>query len=121
MNPFGDNLINGAEEDGMLAVVIDGQEVPMTALSPAAVGRIQRAHGISIWLLLSTSLINAPMDALETIVDEVAAKLGKPSPAPFDDIDTLIRMFIKTKDDVPRPAPAEGSEVDPTDGGSTAG
>lgn len=117
MKRVGDEIVDGMEKVGQFAVDIDGEPVPLLALSPGALAKIQDECGWR-WLQIVLDPLGRP-DVAGMLVEACAAKVGKPVP-PFADVASLTRLFVEIPGDVPE-LPGEHGEANPTTASSTAG
>lgn len=109
----GDQAVTMLEQGGQYAIVIDGTPIPILALSPGQLGRIQSLTGVT-W----ADMIVEPLRRIDVAAELVAAALAKAGQPARDDLDTatLVRMFVQIPGDLPDPEPpGDGADENPTD------
>ncbi len=115
----GDQINELLAGEGLWAVVIDGETVPILRLSPGVLGAIQRKYDAS-WVML-TRFPTTYLDAAEALVSAAAAKIGSTDPAPIAETDDLLSRFVRIPSDLPEVELSDAEqEPNPTDGSSTA-
>lgn len=109
----GDEFLRAVAEDDTFAVDIDGDIVPLMSLAPGVFDKIQRDYGM-LW----TVVLDSPVSSLpvaEALAMAAASKVGK-MVGPFNDVASLVSLFVKVPSDLPDlPKVQGGTSENPTD------
>lgn len=108
---FGAEFVDSLERAGQYAIDVDGELVPLLALPPGAVGKIQDRTGLRWQTIMVDPLYR--IDVAESLVQAAYNKLGKPAPG-FGGGDEVVRLFVEMPADLPDPEPEQGDGENPT-------